>query len=77
MERHGLSLPARQRHSENRRQRTGGRARQGVLGAIVALAFCSWIVVVQQETPELDASIARDSLVVLDDMLAAPSGEHR
>ncbi|HLL12097.1 MAG TPA: hypothetical protein VK570_13635 [Rubrivivax sp.] len=48
-----------------------------MLGAIVALAFCSWIVVVQQETPELDASIARDSLVVLDDMLAAPSGEHR
>ena len=70
-----LSMPKRM-HSNDRRQRSPGGAPKGVLGAIVALAFCSWIVVVQQDAPELDANTARESLVVLDELLAAPGSEH-
>ena len=63
--------------SSDRRERRSRSTHPGVLGAVVALAFCSWMVVVQQETPELDASTARESLVVLDELLAAPGSEQR
>lgn len=66
------------RSSERRadkRRRDG--AHRGVLAAVVALALCAWVVVVQQEAPELDASTARESLAVLDELLAANGSEDR
>jgi hypothetical protein len=62
------------RHWGERRARG---AHRGVLAAVVALAFGAWMVVVQQETPELDANTARGSLAVLDDLLAADGREDR
>ena len=58
--------------SSNRRpyERRSGAIQQGVLAAVVALAFGAWLVVVQHGAPELDASTAQQSLVVLDELLA-------
>lgn len=68
--------PRRPNHRRASERRTGG-THQGVLAAVVALAFCAWVVVVHQEAPELDASTARDSLAVLDNLLAAKGGQPR
>lgn len=58
------------------RPRRGG-AHQGLLAAVMALALGAWVVVVQHGGPEVDASIAQQTLVVLDEMLAAGSGGDR
>ena len=71
------SLPRRLHSDDRGQQRPSGSGHKSVLGVVVALAFCSWIVVVQHQAPELDANAARESLVVLDELLAAPGGEHR
>lgn len=78
MQHHHLRFfrPARASTRRSGERRTAGSHR-GVLAAVVALAFCAWVVVVQQPTPELDADIVRQSLAVLDELLAANgSGEH-
>jgi len=76
MQCHRLSLLRRMNRDE-RRYCSSGFVHKGVLGAVVALAFCSWMVVVQHDAPEVDANTARESLVVLDELLAAPSSEER
>lgn len=58
------------------KRRTDG-AHRGLLAAVVALAFGAWLVVVQHEAPELDASTARETLVVLDELLAGDGSERR
>jgi hypothetical protein len=45
------SLPRRHAFGQPPAQRPSGAA-QSVLGVVVALAFCSWIVVVQHQAPE-------------------------
>ena len=72
---HHLSTRSGQRRQDERRscERRSGGAHQGVLAAVVALAFCAWVVVVQHGSPELDASTAQQSLAVLDELLAADS----
>lgn len=71
-----LGRPPRLNERRSGKRRTGG-AHQGVLGAVVALAVGAWLVVVQHQAPELDASTARESLVVLDELLAADRSESR
>jgi hypothetical protein len=76
MQCHRLS-PLKRLRSNERRHDSSGFVHKGVLGAVVALAFCSSMVVVQHDAPEVDANTARESLVVLDELLAAPSSEER
>ena len=58
-------------------ERRRGGAHRGVLAAVVALAFCAWVVVVQHEAPEVDANTARESLAVLDELIAAHGSDQR
>lgn len=76
MQHHRLPFARHTRHHDRRSsERRSGGSPQGVLAAVMTLALCACVVLVQQEAPELDASTARESLAVLDDMLAAGGGE--
>ena len=72
---HHLCTPRSRLNDRRSCERRSGGAHQGVLAAVVALALCAWLVVVQHGTPELDATSAQQSLQVLDELLAADSGE--
>ena len=65
-------LSARAPHREGRRP---AGARRGVITAVVAAALCAWVVLVQHGNPEFDASIARQSLALVDGLLAADAGD--